>query len=409
MRPLFKNLLLTVASVVFLLLLLVAADRIFGRYAPDPRLPGSMELIFPPRSEQTFETTEFHYTAHINSLGLRDRELPAHPGAYRIAVIGDSYTYGWGVESEQTWVRLVEDKLRAEGYDVELINLGKPGSGPPFYAELAEKAIPVLHPDLVIVAMLQGNDLGAAGPEPPPPFQTTMLDRLRVLFPNTIRVLQDMRRNRNFAGRTDREMPPQKTSGEDNRRWAANTAREFQEKMSPEERARFDALEDTVKQAFLSGNLNPFLIDLALKNPQFYCLTMDVENDWTKTCIRNTAGQLERIRAVAGVNDARVLVTSIPEGSYVNEDALRNIRRVGYEVPDAVIDKDAPDEGIRRACEMAGLPFINVTDAFKARRTETGLFYELDGHLTAAGHQVYADTLAPRFLEACGAALPRIR
>lgn len=402
-----KNLILIAVSVAAVLVLSFACDWAVGKAAPEPRLPGVLELIFPPHAQQTFETTEFMYTAHINSLGLRERELPPERGdVFRIVAIGDSYTYGWGVEQEQTWLRLLEELLAAQGYPVQTVNLGKPGSGPPDYAALAERAVPILRPDLILVVLLQGNDLGAAGPENVTVPKGNRFDFLRQIYPNTIRLLHDLRRNRDFGNRGQQEMPPQKSSGEDNRRWAANTAQEFHEKMTPEERARFDALEDRVKEAFLTGNLNPYLIDLALKNPQFYCLTMDLENPWTKTCIERTAGQLARIKKVADDFGAAALVLSIPEGAYVNEEALRNIRRVGYNVPDNLIDNTAPDEGIRLAAERAGLPFLSVSDAFRARRTETGLFYELDGHLTVAGHRLYGEALSEALTGAFSDLLP---
>lgn len=397
-----KNLALIAISVLVALLLSVAADRVLGMVRPDPSPPGSMELVFPPNSNHVYETADFTYTVQTNSLGLREREISAkNSETYRICAIGDSYTYGWGVEAEQTWLRCIEENLRSQGYQVETINLGKPGEGPPFYAELAEKAIPVLRPDLVLVALLQGNDLGAAGPEQPKLPAKTISDTLLKVYPNTVRWLRDLRRNRDFATRGQDTEPPQRTNAEDNRRSAANTAKDFYDnKMTPEQRAKFDAFDAEVKDAYFAGKLNPYLIDLAMQNPHFYCLTMDMENGWTKTCIEHTAGHLGRIKQVCDDWDVRMIALSIPEGSYVNEDALKNMRRMGYQIPDAVLDNDAPDEGIRRAAALAGVPFLNVTQAFKERRTERGLFFTLDGHLTPKGHRLYGDALTPLLLEA---------
>jgi len=131
---------------------------------------------------------------------------------FRIVAIGDSYTYGWGVEQEQTWLRLLEELLAAQGYPVQTVNLGKPGSGPPDYAALAERAVPILRPDLILVVLLQGNDLGAAGPENVTVPKGNRFDFLRQIYPNTIRLLHDLRRNRDFGNRGQQEMPPQKSS-----------------------------------------------------------------------------------------------------------------------------------------------------------------------------------------------------
>src|SRR5260370_1297488 len=53
--------------------------------------------IFPPGSKVSFRTPEFSYTAEANSMGFRDHEVKAKAG-FRIVALGDSFTYGWGVE-----------------------------------------------------------------------------------------------------------------------------------------------------------------------------------------------------------------------------------------------------------------------------------------------------------------------
>ncbi|MBM4337802.1 MAG: SGNH/GDSL hydrolase family protein [Deltaproteobacteria bacterium] len=60
----------------------------------------------------------------INSDGLRDKEYPVERGdAYRIAFLGDSLTFGWGVKQEETFQYLLEEKL-SETRPTEIINFG---------------------------------------------------------------------------------------------------------------------------------------------------------------------------------------------------------------------------------------------------------------------------------------------
>ncbi len=391
-----KNGALIIGSILLVFLLSLGADRILGTVKPPPLPEGMIELVFPPRAEQTYASCDFEYTAHINSLGLREREIPRERGdSYRIVAIGDSYTYGWGVQQEQTWLRRVENILQEEGYGVETINMGKPGAGPPFYASLAERAIPILRPDLVIVALLQGNDLGASGPEGLEGVKTDILDKVRFLYPNIVRSIRDHQRAKLSDLEVTQERPPQITTAEDNRRWTSNTARDFLKKMSPEHRARFDAFEDKVKEAFLSGNLNPYMIDLAMQNTHFYTGATDLDSQWMKDCMVRMAEHLKRIKRVAETYGAQVIVVSVPDGPYVNNVALKNIRRVGYTVPDTLVDSDAADRGIAIPCKEAGLRFYQVTEAFKERRDDPGLYFEFDGHLTEKGHALYAESLAP--------------
>jgi hypothetical protein len=77
-------------------------------------------------------TTEHRARLQINSLGLRDVERePAKPaGVFRVGLLGDSMVEAAQVSQEATFAALAEGRLRASGYNVELINLGIAGPSP---------------------------------------------------------------------------------------------------------------------------------------------------------------------------------------------------------------------------------------------------------------------------------------
>jgi lysophospholipase L1-like esterase len=67
----------------------------------------------------------------INSLGLRDNEISTNkpPGTYRVVVLGDSTTFGWGVHFEETYPKLLEKSFNtnppsAQWKIYEVINTG---------------------------------------------------------------------------------------------------------------------------------------------------------------------------------------------------------------------------------------------------------------------------------------------
>lgn len=400
-----KNMILVLASILFVLIASVFADRLLGFVVHPPNLPGTIELIFPPFAEQHFKTVDFEYTAHINSLGIRNREIPKERGdAYRILAIGDSYTYGWGVASDETWPQLMEKQLKEAGHTIELLNLGKPGTGPPFYAELAERAIPLLRPDLVIIGMLQGNDLRDAGPEVGLPTSKDFWDTVRRIYPNIAGLVRDMRRERAAKGQTNETMPPQVTSAEDNRRWTANTAEKFVEGMNDEQRARFDAFEDKVKTAFLEGKLNPYMIDLAIQDPDAYTKAVDPDDPWTQVCIERATARFAHIKMIAHQYDAKVIVVSIPEGPYVNKAALHNMSRVGYVMPEWLLETTGVDESISIACERAGISFYDVTELFREHQDDPELYFELDGHPTPKGNRLFVEAFFPKLQTVIGSA-----
>ena len=61
----------------------------------------------------------------INSDGFRDQEYPIQKksGKRRIIFLGDSITFGWGVEKESTYEYLIESELNNQN-PTEIINLG---------------------------------------------------------------------------------------------------------------------------------------------------------------------------------------------------------------------------------------------------------------------------------------------
>ena len=68
----------------------------------------------------------------FNNYFRRDRQfiLDKSPGEFRIGVIGDSTTFGAGIEDPATrFSDLLETQLRADGYNVSVYNLGVSGTG----------------------------------------------------------------------------------------------------------------------------------------------------------------------------------------------------------------------------------------------------------------------------------------
>ncbi len=67
-----------------------------------------------------------------NSCGMREpeRTLVKPFGTYRIAILGDSFTFGWGVRQEETFAQRLEDNLNriSKGNPkFEVLNFGVPG------------------------------------------------------------------------------------------------------------------------------------------------------------------------------------------------------------------------------------------------------------------------------------------
>ncbi len=73
---------------------------------------------------------DFDVEVRINSHGLRDRDIPYErpAGQKRVLAVGDSFTFGYGVELEDAFCKVAERLLSPQG-DVAVLNCGAPSWG----------------------------------------------------------------------------------------------------------------------------------------------------------------------------------------------------------------------------------------------------------------------------------------
>ncbi|MBT9558093.1 MAG: hypothetical protein IV100_18815 [Myxococcales bacterium] len=125
------------------------------RTASDPRL--GFELI--PGADVEFEGITIKIPAtrvRVSAQGLRgtDVVVPKPAGRKRLACVGDSVAFGWGVRETESYCAVLASTL---GTDWEALNLGVPGYGAAQkLAQLELKALP-LQPDLVLVQFDQND------------------------------------------------------------------------------------------------------------------------------------------------------------------------------------------------------------------------------------------------------------
>ncbi len=108
----------------------------------------------------------------INAAGFRDFEyaLRKREGMYRIMVIGDSFTFGRGVDLKDTYPKQLERILNAKNLSYEVINCGIIGHDMwQHYAMLKHKVLPY-RPDLVVLG-LHLNDFTQSYPPNDPQYQ----------------------------------------------------------------------------------------------------------------------------------------------------------------------------------------------------------------------------------------------
>jgi lysophospholipase L1-like esterase len=101
-----------------------------------------------------------------NHLGFRDREIqPKTPYRYRIVVVGDSFTWGQGIEERDRFSNLIEDAL---GPGFEVLNFGRPGNNMPEHLDVLGEALEAA-PDFILL-QLYINDFETQQMRRPQPY-----------------------------------------------------------------------------------------------------------------------------------------------------------------------------------------------------------------------------------------------
>lgn len=152
----------------FALIVSVAAGEAMVRFlrpefvaGPDPianpfwRYDAELGWSHLPGAVGTFTRDEFSHHVRINGAGWRDRErsVDKPAGTRRIAVLGDSFTWGHGVEDEQMYTRLMEERMPG----VEVLNFGLSASATDQQLLILKETALGYHPDMVLV-MVSRND-----------------------------------------------------------------------------------------------------------------------------------------------------------------------------------------------------------------------------------------------------------
>ncbi len=107
-----------------------------------------------PNKTCRFKTSEWNVVYHINSMGLRDREYSYQkpPAAYRILILGDSFAEGYGVDEPLTYQNQLEEMLNQPSNQLyEVINAGVQSYSPTLEDIYLQKYSVALNPDLVIL------------------------------------------------------------------------------------------------------------------------------------------------------------------------------------------------------------------------------------------------------------------
>jgi lysophospholipase L1-like esterase len=129
----------------------VALGDVYVFYRYDPVL-GWDNL---PNAQGYLTRAEYSTEVSNNSLGMRDVEIgERRPGEYRVAFLGDSFTWGVGVSYGERFTEVAGKLVPG----IHTLNFGVSGFSPVQYLFQIDRVFP-LKPDYVVLVFCLGNDL----------------------------------------------------------------------------------------------------------------------------------------------------------------------------------------------------------------------------------------------------------
>ena len=254
--------------------LLVALDQVVGLLLPKPP-PRS--LLLPSGSSIDHESCEFRVSVNISDAGIRDRDYPVQTpeGTYRIVAVGDSFTFGWGVENEQAWPKVLQRQLNAGNKrrsppTIEVMNFGSPGTSPANFDDTAAIVFKHDRPDLMIVATLQGDDLIQlySHRDAPRPVWPRVAN---ALFPTTSRLLRpEVKRDPMVSYRQTFFL----------------TQQHVRSQFTADQKDRYDSLSPRVRTFFEAGLLNPSLVQTSVTNSNYFLEPLKGSREWCDVVVK---------------------------------------------------------------------------------------------------------------------------
>jgi len=105
-----------------------------------------------------FKTLYKGHEVETNSYGFRDSDVDSwDPDSYRLALTGDSFTFGNGISADSTLPALLESRLRKNVADVQVLNCGVPGYNAPNVQQLLQHRVLPLKPDFVVYVFMPND------------------------------------------------------------------------------------------------------------------------------------------------------------------------------------------------------------------------------------------------------------
>jgi hypothetical protein len=316
-----------------------------------------------PSVDSVAATAEFRHRVRHNAQRMRaDREYTARKPEgtrARVLFLGDSFTYGYGVEEPETFVR----RWAGLHTDFEVINTGVPGYGQGQQLAVLDRLGPALKPDVVVLVW----------------FCNDLIDNV-------------------LEGRPDYRLSPDgKVERADGKTWPGPNAEPLAPEPPGTPKRRSTPLKRFYIEDAIQDQIRPWRFRVRKAEPEDPKLTERRKQSWPET-----ERLLGLIRTRCDELGTKLIVVNMPESTTID---------ASWAVPIWPAQPVDPAGPLGELCGRIGVPFVDLTPALgAAHRAVSGrpeIFYFLDRHLTPKGHGVVVEEFRKLLDPLVDSALPK--
>lgn len=322
-------------------------------------------LQFQRNTQFDISHTEYNTVAHIDDLGTR-RIYPigAVKGGPVVPLLGDSFTFGIGVEDQETFSSL----LAKEFSRVNFINVGVPGTALDVHLHLVRQRHDEFgKPIKVVFFFFLGND-----------------------FADIL----------NSAEKKVPAAPAPMSNSADNANtlpigWLQKFWMFVNYKISHNPILRHSYLIQLARSFVLQ--MNNTLKRKSGDQPDAYPLFLIMDRTDDRYYARAQHALEEQIESLVALQkklDFTSLVIVIPDSHQINNDARAALANM-YGYDQANLDPSRPNQQVERTLRKVGIRFYDATSCLKSSPASADLYYKTDNHFTKVGHSKFAECIKP--------------
>lgn len=362
-----KRLALVFISLIFVLISSIFADKVFGAYL---RNTGYFKATNPSQ-KILVEASEFKNEINISSQGIRNDyvTVPKPKDTYRILALGDSFTFGWGVNLNETWIKQLESGLKMDGKKIEVINAAVTGMDLVHEIQTCVAYKDYMEIDAVILGHYSNLDL----------YQ--ILNRnnetnlITNLWPNFI----------NYKNRII-------INNDNNDEFIEIRANDYWKNQAKnilaENLANIKNVAPEILTSFIEGKINPAQVQFALIDPFYYLAIFERDN--LNKSLQELDNKLSILKKDC-VGNKPVYFVYLPSSDMVSREYQDVLSKIGYKMDEKLLSFST-DNQLESIVKKHGFVYLSLLSEFRKDGCPE-CFYFIDSHLTPLGNKRVSDFL----------------